>query len=161
MTLGVFESMSTDRSSRRALITAASCGTEAASFASTVRTYRPPNSSRRPSTVGIGRSGYPAADQLLGSSRAAASCAAVICAAVPVNVPKLGQLRAIAAAARVPFSVVQDAAGAQFFDIRTVWSASGEARALVQQAEQLTDRQREQLRLFLATFEPDSGPSGE
>ncbi|MFD0344041.1 helix-turn-helix domain-containing protein [Streptomyces sp. NPDC127117] len=79
----------------------------------------------------------------------------------PVNAPKLGQLRAIAAAARVPFSVVQDAAGAQFFDIRTVWSASGEARALVQQAEQLTERQREQLRLFLATFEPDSGPSGE
>lgn len=71
---------------------------------------------------------------------------------LPVQVPDLPRLRAIAAALDVPLGRVQDAAGAQFFGIEATWSASGEARALVEQASHMTPDQREQLRRFLDSF---------
>lgn len=70
----------------------------------------------------------------------------------PVQVPNLARLRAIAAAIDVAIGRVQDAAGAQFFGIDTVWSISGEARALVEQASRMTPEQREQLRRFIDSF---------
>jgi hypothetical protein len=69
-----------------------------------------------------------------------------------VQVPDLPRLRAIAAATDCALGRVQDAAGAQFFGIATTWSISGEARALVEQAGQMTPEQREQLRRFIETF---------
>lgn len=71
---------------------------------------------------------------------------------LPVQVPNLPRLRAIAAALDVSLGSVQDAAAAQFFGIEAAWSASGEARALVEQAGQMTPAQREQLRRFIETF---------
>lgn len=71
---------------------------------------------------------------------------------MPVVPPDLPQLRAIAAAIEVPLGRVQDAAGFQFFGIDTVWSASGQARALVERADRLTDAQLEQLMRLLDAF---------
>lgn len=68
---------------------------------------------------------------------------------LPVQVPNLPRLRAIAAALDMPLGRIQDAAGAQFFGIETTWSTSGEARALVEQTGQMTPTQREQLMRFI------------
>lgn len=49
-----------------------------------------------------------------------------------VKAPDLAQLRALAHGLRVPLSRVQEAAGAQFLGIDTVWSPDGRVRALVE-----------------------------
>ncbi len=72
----------------------------------------------------------------------------------PVIPPQLPQLRALAVALEVPIGRVQDAAGAQFFGIDTVWAASGDARALVERADRMTAGQRDQLMRLLDTFAP-------
>ncbi|RLL66957.1 hypothetical protein D7M15_08850 [Streptomyces sp. Z26] len=66
--------------------------------------------------------------------------------------PDLSTLRGLAAGMQVSLGRVQDAAGAQFLGIDTVWSASGEARALVERAERLTPAQREQLTRLIDAF---------
>ncbi|MHC3392048.1 XRE family transcriptional regulator [Streptomyces lavendulocolor] len=73
---------------------------------------------------------------------------------LPVQAPSLAQLRGLAAGLEVPLARVQEAAGAEFFGIDTVWSTSGEARALVERADRLTPEQREQLVRLLDTFAP-------
>ncbi len=45
--------------------------------------------------------------------------------------PSLPQLRALAHGFRLPFGQIQEAAGAQFFGIDTVWSDDDQVRALV------------------------------
>ncbi len=72
---------------------------------------------------------------------------------LPVIPPQIDELKALASALELPFGRLQDAAGAQFLGIDTVWSASGEARALVEQVERFTPEQREQLARLLAAFE--------
>lgn len=71
---------------------------------------------------------------------------------LPVEPPKLPALRGMAAGLDVPLGRVQDAAAAEFFGMDTVWSASGEARALVERADRMTPQQREQLMRLLDTF---------
>lgn len=71
-----------------------------------------------------------------------------------VQPPSLPDLRGMAAGLDVPLGRVQDAAGAQFFGIDVVWSASGDARALVERADRMTPEQREQLMRLLDTFAP-------
>ncbi|MFF7851868.1 XRE family transcriptional regulator [Streptomyces sp. NPDC007910] len=66
--------------------------------------------------------------------------------------PAYEQLEALATALELPVSRVQEAAGAQFFRIDTVWSVSGEARALAVQADRMTSEQREQLRRLIETI---------
>ena len=66
--------------------------------------------------------------------------------------PSYPQLVALAEALELPLGKVQDAAGAQFFGIDTVWSASGEARALAARADRMTPEQREQLLRLIETF---------
>lgn len=80
----------------------------------------------------------------------------------PVIAPDLSQLRGLAEGMKVPLGRVQDAAAAQFFGIQAVWSDSGDARALVQQAEQLTPEQREAVRRLMETLarREDSGTDG-
>lgn len=68
--------------------------------------------------------------------------------------PRLPQLRALAAAASLPLSQLQDAASAQFFGIERVWAESGEASALVRRAGRLTQDQREQLLRLIDAFAP-------
>lgn len=75
---------------------------------------------------------------------------------LPVQAPELPALRGLAAGLEVPLGRVQDAAGAQFFGIDVVWSASGDARALVERADRMTPEQREQLMRLLDTFAPPS-----
>lgn len=66
--------------------------------------------------------------------------------------PAYEQLEALASALDVSLGRVQDAAGAQFFRIDTVWSVSGEARALAIQADRMTSEQREQLMRLIDTI---------
>lgn len=68
--------------------------------------------------------------------------------------PDVAQLQALADALDLPLGRLQDAAGAQFFGIDTVWSSSGAARALVQRADRLTPEQLEQLMRLIDTFAP-------
>lgn len=69
-----------------------------------------------------------------------------------VQAPDLPQLRGLAAGLQVPLYRVQDAAGAEFFGIDTEWSASGEARAFLADADRLTAEQREQIRRLMETM---------
>lgn len=69
--------------------------------------------------------------------------------------PRLPELQALARAYELPLGRIQDAAGAQFMGIDPVWSASGEARALVKDAERLTPKQREQLAKLIEAFAND------
>ena len=71
---------------------------------------------------------------------------------LPVQIPDFPMLRGLAAGLDVPLGRVQDAAGAEFFGMDVVWSASGEAQALVQSTETLTPTQREQLQRLLDSF---------
>ncbi|MBT2449433.1 XRE family transcriptional regulator [Streptomyces sp. ISL-43] len=71
---------------------------------------------------------------------------------LPVQTPDYAALRGLAAGLDVPLGRVQDAAGAEFFGIDVVWSASGEARALVEGADKLTPTQREQLQRLVDSF---------
>ncbi|MFE5895875.1 XRE family transcriptional regulator [Streptomyces sp. NPDC056488] len=73
----------------------------------------------------------------------------------PVEAPDLGQLRGLAAGLEVPLHAMQEAAGAEFFGIDTVWSASGEARALVERADRMTPEQRAQLLRLIETLTSD------
>lgn len=73
----------------------------------------------------------------------------------PVEPPKLPALRGLAAGLGVSLGRVQDAAASEFFGIDTVWSRSGEARALVERADRMTPAQREQLLRLLDTFAAD------
>ncbi|WP_367140398.1 MULTISPECIES: hypothetical protein [Streptomyces] len=75
---------------------------------------------------------------------------------IPFKVP---ELKALARALELPFGRLQDAAGAQFLGIDSAWSASGEARALVDQMSRYTPKQREQLARLLDSFE--SSPRSE
>lgn len=49
-----------------------------------------------------------------------------------VKAPNFAMVRALAAGLQVPLRHVQEAAGAQFLGIDTVWSPDGETRALVE-----------------------------
>ncbi|MEU4205627.1 XRE family transcriptional regulator [Streptomyces sp. NPDC026294] len=73
--------------------------------------------------------------------------------------PQVPELTALSAALDIPLGRLQDAAGAQFLGITSVWSESGEARALVAHAERLSAEQRDQLARFIAAFE--SAPRDE
>lgn len=68
--------------------------------------------------------------------------------------PSLPQLRALADALEIPFGRAQDAAGSQFLGIDSVWSTSGEARALVERADRLTSEQRDQLMRLIDSLTP-------
>lgn len=72
----------------------------------------------------------------------------------PVIPPQYLQLRALADALELSLGKIQDAAGAQFFGIDTVWSESHEARALVRRADRMTPEQLEQLMRLLDSLAP-------
>jgi hypothetical protein len=70
--------------------------------------------------------------------------------------PQLEELRALAAGLDLPLAVLQEAAASQFFGIDSVWSTSGEVRALVERAERLTPEQINQVRRLIETLAPDN-----
>ncbi|MEU1276510.1 hypothetical protein [Streptomyces sp. NPDC005799] len=51
--------------------------------------------------------------------------------AVGIKAPTLPQLRALAAGFRLPLGLVQEAAGAQFLGIDTVWTSDRQVRTFV------------------------------
>lgn len=69
-----------------------------------------------------------------------------------IKPPRLPELRALARGLDLPLGRLQDAAGAQFFGIDTIWSTSGEARALIESADRMTPQQRAQLMRLLDAF---------
>ncbi|MET9465848.1 hypothetical protein ABZY44_13775 [Streptomyces sp. NPDC006544] len=71
---------------------------------------------------------------------------------LPVQIPDYPMLRGLAVGLDVPLGRVQDAAGAEFFGVDVEWSASGEARALIESAAPLTPTQREQLQRLIESF---------
>jgi hypothetical protein len=56
-----------------------------------------------------------------------------------IKAPTVPQLRALAAGLQVPLGLAQEAAGAQFLGIDTVWSEDGRARALVHHFQEMDD----------------------
>jgi hypothetical protein len=68
--------------------------------------------------------------------------------------PEMWRLRALTRALELPLGKIQDAAASQFFHVDAVWSVSGEARALVEDAERLTPEAREQIRRLIQTLAP-------
>lgn len=69
--------------------------------------------------------------------------------------PGPDRLRGLAVGLGEPLAVVQEAAAAQYFGIDSVWSTSGEIRALVERAERLTPEQIAQVRRLIETLAPD------
>ncbi|MFE5662420.1 hypothetical protein ACFQ7W_00620 [Streptomyces niveus] len=67
-----------------------------------------------------------------------------------VSPPQLPELRALAAGLKLPLWQVQDAAGAQFLGITTVWT--DDVRAMVRDYEALTPDDRERLRLLMEAW---------
>lgn len=59
-----------------------------------------------------------------------------------VKAPRLPELRALSAALRLPLRAVQDAAGAQFFGIDTVYAEDQQTRVLLQHFDQLSEADR-------------------
>lgn len=74
-----------------------------------------------------------------------------------IKPPRLPELRALAQGLDLQLGKVQDAAGAQFFGIDTMWSASGEARAFVERADRMTPDQRAQLMRLIDAFTQEPG----
>jgi hypothetical protein len=70
----------------------------------------------------------------------------------PVEAPDYETLRGMAAGLGVPVGVLQDAAGAQFFGTEKVFSESAEARAFLEDADRLTDAQREAIRALMRSL---------
>ncbi|WP_328439399.1 XRE family transcriptional regulator [Streptomyces sp. NBC_00444] len=62
-----------------------------------------------------------------------------------IKPPDFPMLRALAAGLDLPIGRVQEAAGAQFFGIDTVWSADGQARALVEGFREMDPEDQERV----------------
>jgi transcriptional regulator with XRE-family HTH domain len=70
-----------------------------------------------------------------------------------VEPPKYEMLRGMAAGLEVPVSVLQDAASAQFFGVQKVtFSETAEAQAFLEDADRLTDAQREAVRALMRSL---------
>lgn len=59
-----------------------------------------------------------------------------------VKAPRLPELRALAAGLTLPLRALQDAAGAQFLGIETVYAEDRQARALLRHFDQLSEADR-------------------
>lgn len=70
----------------------------------------------------------------------------------PVTPPQVEELRALAAAARLPLEALQDAAAAQFFGVDPLVSGSGEAKAYVRKLDRIPPDQRERLLSLIDTL---------
>ena len=77
----------------------------------------------------------------------------------PVIPPQLPELRALAAGLQLPLSVIQDAAGAQFFGIDSLRDQSGEVRAMVAHAEGLSPEDQAKVAAIVEAFARQSRPS--
>ena len=72
-----------------------------------------------------------------------------------ITAPTLPMLRALAVGLEVDLGAVQEAAGAQFLGIDSVWSQDGRARALVKGFREMDPEDQAKV---LALFQPRLGP---
>ncbi|XUM01277.1 helix-turn-helix domain-containing protein [Streptomyces venezuelae ATCC 10712] len=66
--------------------------------------------------------------------------------------PTPARLRALAAGFGLPLSLLQEAAGRQFYGVTTVWEASGKARAFVARFEELGEDDQDRVLAMLEAF---------
>ncbi|MEU6168035.1 helix-turn-helix domain-containing protein [Streptomyces tanashiensis] len=66
--------------------------------------------------------------------------------------PTPARLRAIAAGFGLPLSLLQEAAGRQFYNVSTVWSASGKARAFVARFDELDPADQDRILAMLEAY---------
>ncbi|MCA1223852.1 helix-turn-helix domain-containing protein [Streptomyces sp. 8L] len=71
---------------------------------------------------------------------------------LPVIAPIVPELRALAAGLQLPLGLIQDAAGAQFFGIDSVWSDEGDVRALVHDYRSMSPEDQERVRDLMRTW---------
>jgi hypothetical protein len=69
-----------------------------------------------------------------------------------VKAPSLPQLRALAAGFQLPLSLVQEAAGAQFLGIDTVWTTDGTVRALVHEFRDMDPEDQEKVMALMQSW---------
>lgn len=69
-----------------------------------------------------------------------------------VKPPTFPQLRALAAGFQLPLGQIQEAAGAQFFGIDTVWAEDAEIRALVHDYRGMSDEDRKRVRALMQSW---------
>ncbi|MGA5668981.1 helix-turn-helix domain-containing protein [Streptomyces pseudogriseolus] len=72
----------------------------------------------------------------------------------PVTPPEVRQLRALAAACKLPLEQLQDAAGSQFHGVDPLASGSTEAKAYVHKLDRLPADQRERLLRLIDSLVP-------
>ncbi|MDT0387882.1 hypothetical protein [Streptomyces dubilierae] len=70
----------------------------------------------------------------------------------PVEAPGYEMLVGMAVGLEVPVAVLQDAASAQFFGVRRIFSESAEAQAFLEDADRLTPEQREAIRALMRSM---------
>jgi hypothetical protein len=70
----------------------------------------------------------------------------------PTEAPDYETLRGLGAGLGVPVAVLQDAASAQYFGTRKVFSESAEGQAFLEDADRLTAAQREAVRALMRSL---------
>jgi hypothetical protein len=70
----------------------------------------------------------------------------------PTEAPDYETLRGLEAGLGVSLAVLQDAAGAQYFGSRKVFSESAEGQAFLEDADRLTPAQREVIRVLMRSM---------
>lgn len=71
---------------------------------------------------------------------------------LPVKAPGAPQLRALAAALRLPLRAVQDAAAAQFFDMDILYDEDEEARLMAHRYREMSPEDQAKVRAILDAF---------
>lgn len=70
----------------------------------------------------------------------------------PTEAPDYETLRGMEAGLGVPIAILQDAASAQYFGASKVFSESAEAQAFLEDADRLTEAQREAIRALMRSM---------
>ena len=68
------------------------------------------------------------------------------------EIPDYGRLAGLHAGLQVPLGLVQEAAGAQFWRVDTVWDNDGEVRALVHDFREMPAEDRERVRALMESW---------
>ncbi|MGW5736955.1 MULTISPECIES: XRE family transcriptional regulator [Streptomyces] len=75
------------------------------------------------------------------------------------EIPDYDRLAGLSVGLQVPLSLVQEAAGAQFWRVDTVWSDDHEARALVHDYKGMTPEDQRRVRALIASWRAPQPPS--
>lgn len=73
---------------------------------------------------------------------------------LPTIPPGLPELRALAAGLQLPLTLIQEAAGSQFFGIDTVWSQDRQTRAFVRDYRAMSPQDQERVHALMKSWGP-------